>query len=64
MVAEMLQKLTFLLFYIHVKFYFDYAFHIYVTYFVIFLLYIYMYITCFLFLLYVSIFTLFDFKFV
>ena len=67
MVAEMLQKSKFLLYGLnlcYIKFHFDYIFHIYVICFIIYLLYIYMYIICFLILLYISIFILFDFKFV
>ena len=43
---------------------FCYIFRIYIICFIIYLLYIYTNIMCFLILLYVSIFTLFDFKFV
>ena len=68
MVAEMLQKPKVLLYVLHlcyIKFYFDYIFHIYVICFITYLLYIYMYtICCFLILLHISIFLLFDFKFV
>ena len=66
MVVEMLQKLKFsyVLYSCYIKFYFDYIFHIYVICFLIYLLYIYMYITCFLILLYISVSILFDFKFV
>ena len=46
------------------KFYFCHIFHIYVICFIMYLLYIYMYIVCFKILLYISIFTLFDFNFV
>ena len=46
------------------KFYFCYIFHSYDIYFIIYLLYIYMYTICFLILLYISVFTLLDFKFV
>ena len=49
MVAEMLPKS---------KFY--HMFYIYVISFIIYLLYIHMYIICFLFMLYISIFILFD----
>ena len=62
MVAEMLQKSKFLLYVLYlcyIKFYSDYIFHIYVICFIIYLLQIYMRI-----LLYISIFILFDFKFV
>ena len=58
MVPEMLQKSKFLLFFIQF-----YIFYIYVICFIIYLLYIHMHITCFLILLYISMFTLFDFKF-
>ena len=64
MVAKMLQKSKFLLYVLYscyVKFYFDYIFHIYVIRFIMYLLYIYMYIICFLILLYITVFILFDF---
>ena len=51
MVAEMLQKLKVLLhvFYsCYVKIYFCYIFHVYVICLIIYFLYIYMYVTCFL----------------
>ena len=67
MVAGMLQKSKFLLcvlYLYYIKFYFDYIFDVYVICIIIYLLYIYMYIICFLILLYISVFILFDFKFV
>ena len=48
----------------YIKFYFDYIFDIHVTCFIAYLLYFCMHIICLLVLLYVSIFILFDFKFV
>ena len=65
MAAETLQRSRFLLYVLYlcyIKFYFDYIFHIYVIYFIIYSLYIYMYTTCFLILLYISILIIFDFK--
>ena len=67
MVAEMLQKSKFLLYVLYlcyIEFYFDYIFHIYVICFIIYLLYIYMDIICFFNFSHISIFVLFDIKFV
>ena len=64
-VAEMLQKPKFLLrvlYSCYMKFYFFYIFHIYDIWFIIYSLHIYMYIICFLILLYIS--ALFDLRFV
>ena len=63
MVAEMLQKSKFLLYVLYwcyMKFYFCYICDVYVICFIIYLLYIFIYIICFSILLYISIFTLFD----
>ena len=65
MVAETLQRsrfLSYVLYLCYIKFYFNYIFHIYVIHFIIYSLYIYMYTTCFLILLYISILIIFDFK--
>ena len=52
----------FYIYFIYIKFYFDYIFDIYVICFITYLLYyIYLHIICFLILLYISIFILFDF---
>ena len=64
MVAEMLQFFFYDMLYIYVtKFYIHYIFHIYVISFIKYLSYIYVNNMCFLFLLYICIFILFDFKF-